>query len=118
MRTYLIRRSLVVLGTALGIVTVIFLLLRLTPGDPVEIMVGDWAAGASQEVKDQLRQQLGLDLPVPVQYVRFLAQLFRGDLGHSFRYGVPVFDTIIASLPPTSGISLARGGQPKLRPRS
>jgi peptide/nickel transport system permease protein len=71
----------------LGVATLVFALIHLVPGDPAQSMLGE---GASQQEIDQLRQKLGLDRPLLVQYQSFLTGLVRGDLGSSFRYGTPV----------------------------
>ena len=69
------------------IVTMVFLLAHIVPGDPVQQMLGE---GARAEDVQQLRHSLGLDLPISVQYGRYLAGFFRGDLGESFRFQQPV----------------------------
>lgn len=107
MRKYLFRRCLIVLLTGLGILTLVFLLLRLAPGDPVEIMLGDYAAGTSLEARDTLRRELGLDRPLVMQYLNFLLNLARGDLGYSFRHGIPVHDTMIPHIAPTMLLAVA-----------
>ncbi len=95
---YLIRRLLLALPTIVGVVTVVFLLIHLVPGDPVDVMLGETARAAD---KVRLRRQLGLDRPVPVQYVRYLSHLMRGDLGRSLHSGRPVRRMIVARYPAT-----------------
>jgi peptide/nickel transport system permease protein len=73
------------------VATLVFALIHLVPGDPARSMLGDTA---SQEEIDQLRHALGLDQPLLVQYKSFLTGLVRGDLGTSFRNGVPVTQEI------------------------
>ncbi len=87
MARYLVRRLLLTIPVLLGVATLVFALIHLVPGDPAQSMLGE---GASQEEIDQLRQKLGLDRPLLVQYQSFLTGLVRGDLGSSFRYGTPV----------------------------
>ena len=60
----------------------VFLMLHLTPGDPVQIMLGQ---DADPQSIAALRAELGLDQPLPVQYARWLGNVLRGDLGHSIR---------------------------------
>lgn len=82
----------------------VFSVLRLIPGDPADIIAGENATPA--EV-DALREQLGLSDPVPVQYVKWVADLARGDLGISIRTGVPVTELLRLSLPPTIELAVA-----------
>jgi peptide/nickel transport system permease protein len=91
MLRYLIRRLMLTVPVLLGVATLVFALIHLVPGDPARSMLGDTA---SQEEIDQLRHALGLDQPLLVQYKSFLAGLVRGDLGTSFRNGVPVTQEI------------------------
>jgi peptide/nickel transport system permease protein len=76
----------------------VFLMLHLTPGDPVEIMLGQDANPSSIAA---LRAQLGLDEPLPIQYVRWVGNLAHGDLGRSVRTNQPVLDAIVTRLPVT-----------------
>lgn len=98
MRRYFLRRLLHAVPVAFGVVTVVFLLLHMLPGDPVEIMLGESAVPALQE---ELRRELHLDRPIHVQYAEFLAGLPRGDLGVSFRSREPVAREIARRFPAT-----------------
>ncbi len=80
----------------LSVVTVIFLVVRVLPGDPAQAALGDYA---SQETVEALRTRLGLDAPLPIQYARFLSDLVRGDLGVSLINGTPVRDQVAYNLP-------------------
>ena len=80
------------------IVTMVFLLAHIVPGDPVEQMLGE---GARSEDLQQLRHALGLDLPLPTQYARYLSGVVRGNLGESFRYQQPVARVILQRYPAT-----------------
>jgi peptide/nickel transport system permease protein len=95
---YFRRRLLHALPVAFGVVTVVFFLLHLLPGDPVEIMLGESAVPA---LKEELRRELHLDRPVLVRYGEFLAGLPRGDLGTSFRSREPVAREIARRFPAT-----------------
>ena len=64
--------------TVIGMVTVVFFLVRLIPGDPAEYMLGDYA---TEENLTALRAELGLNLPIYEQYFRFMGRAFTGDLG-------------------------------------
>ena len=91
MLRYLVRRLLLTLPVLLGVATLVFLLIHLVPGDPARAMLGD---AASQEEIDRLRDALGLNEPLLVQYKSFLTGLVQGDLGSSLRYGSPVTQEI------------------------
>ncbi len=81
----------------------VFLMLHLTPGDPVQIMLGQ---DADPQSIAALRAELGLDQPLPVQYARWLGNVLRGDLGHSIRTHQPVSEAIVSRLPVTLELSL------------
>ncbi len=80
MFAYTIRRLVLMLPVALVVSTVVFLLLYLTPGDPVGVMLGP---EATEQQKTELRARLGLDQPAPVQLLRWYGRLVQGDLGSS-----------------------------------
>lgn len=103
MKNYIAKRLLLTLPTLFGVVTLVFLVIHLIPGDPVEIMLGETA---QQSDKEKLRADLGLDLPVPVQYFKFLSGLVQGDFGTSFHFRQPVFKLIINRVPATLELSL------------
>ena len=104
MRALAVRRLVLLLPTVLGVVTLVFAFLHLLPGDPVEIMLGEWAAPADVAA---LRRELGLDRPLVAQYVRFLAHAARGDLGHSIAFRAPVASVIAARYPATLELAAA-----------
>lgn len=89
--------------TLVGVATFCFLLLRMTPGDPAQLMAGPQATPEQVEV---IRGQLGLDRPEPIQYVRFMTGLGRGDLGTSFVSGRSVLGEIAAAAPYTLVLAL------------
>ncbi|WP_258566818.1 ABC transporter permease [Microbacterium sp. Se5.02b] len=88
-----------------GAATVAFLAFRVIPGDPVSVMLGPLAQ-VSDAVKDGIRAELGLDRPPLEQYVVFIGQLARGDLGESYQLRMPVTDVIGRQLGPTVQLSL------------
>ena len=92
LRTYVIRRLLVIIPTFFFISAVVFTLIHLAPGDPVMAMVGRHPP--SREVMDRLRTQLGLDQPIPVQYALWVSKLLQGDLGYSYISGRPVWNML------------------------
>ena len=94
-------------GTLLAVLVTVFLLVRVLPGDPVEVMLGERASGADRAA---LVAQLGLDRPLATQAGDYLLGLARLDLGHSLRYHEPVASLIGARLPATlelAGAALA-----------
>jgi ABC-type dipeptide/oligopeptide/nickel transport system permease component len=86
------------------ILTMVFLLIHIVPGDPVLQMLGQ---DARAEDLAQLRHSLGLDEPLGVQYVRYFKGLARGDWGQSLRYSAPVRPTVLRRFPATLELSLA-----------
>jgi len=88
-----------------GAATVAFLAFRVIPGDPVSVMLGPLAQ-VSEAVKDGIRADLGLDRPPWEQYVTFIGQLARGDLGESYQLRMPVTEVIGRQLGPTLQLSV------------
>lgn len=91
-------------GTLLAVLVTVFLLVRVLPGDPVEVMLGERASGADRAA---LVAQLGLDRPLATQLGDYLLGLARLDLGHSLRYHEPVTSLIGARLPATLELAAA-----------
>jgi ABC-type dipeptide/oligopeptide/nickel transport system permease component len=85
------------------IVTMVFLLAHIVPGDPVQQMLGE---GARAEDLQQLRHSLGLDVPIFAQYRHYLAGVVRGDLGESFRFQQPVMRVILSHYPATLELAI------------
>ncbi|MBW8005832.1 MAG: ABC transporter permease [candidate division NC10 bacterium] len=104
MARYLLRRLLLLLPVAWGVSTLVFLLIHLTPGDPVEVMLGETALPAAKEA---LRHSLRLDQPLPEQYLQFLQGLVTGDLGTSLFSREPVLTRIVKALPATIELAVA-----------
>jgi ABC-type dipeptide/oligopeptide/nickel transport system permease component len=102
--TYTVRRLLLSIPTLLAVLTLVFIIVRVLPGDPAQAALGDYA---SQEAVEALRTRMGLDAPLPVQYFRFLGDLVRGDLGASLISGQPVAEQIAFVLPYTIQLTLA-----------
>ncbi len=95
---YLLRRLLQVPILLLGIVVFTFLLIHIAPGDPIVALAGEYGNAAYYE---EMRAKFGLDRPLPEQLVTYLANLARGDLGHSYTYGQPVVQVILVRTPTT-----------------
>jgi len=98
MAKYIGKRLLMLIPVLLGISLVVLLLIDVTPGDPARMMLG---TRASQEEVDALRDQLGLNDPLPVRYVRFLANAVRGDFGSSLMTKRPVSEELMERFPYT-----------------
>jgi len=96
--SYILQRTIQMVIVIFGVVTVTFFAIRLVPGDPARLME---RPGTSEEVIKQTRQRLGTDKPLSVQYVNFLKDLVRGDLGTSFRGNRPVREAVLEALPNT-----------------
>lgn len=98
MLKYTLRRLILAIPTLLGVLTVIFFIVRVAPGDPATAALGDYA---SKEAVEALRHRMGLDAPLWLQYLRFLKDLLRGDLGKSLITGKSVSEQIMFVLPYT-----------------
>ena len=103
MGRFLLRRLILLVPVWLGVATLVFLLVRLS-GDPVQAMLGDKASPARVE---ELRAKLGLDRPLPAQYVSFLGEIASGDMGESFRTQRPVLRDLADYFPATLELTLA-----------
>jgi ABC-type dipeptide/oligopeptide/nickel transport system permease component len=95
---YISLRLLFALPALWLIVTMVFLLAHIVPGDPVAQMLGE---GARADDLQQLRHALGLDVPIPIQYGRYLKGVVHGNLGESFRFQQPVTRVILEHYPAT-----------------
>lgn len=87
MRSFLIKRILLAVGVVFAISAITFFVLNIVPGDPVRIMVGEMADDATVE---RIREQMGLNDPVHVQYARWLTNMLQGDFGTSYTQSKPV----------------------------
>lgn len=85
-----------------GVVVLVFMLIHLVPGDPVEMMLGDYARPADTQA---LRVRLGLDLSLPVQFGHYIKGLAQGDLGRSIHSNEPVLKLLIARIPATAHLA-------------
>ena len=103
MSEYLIRRLAFSLTAMLGVITIVFILLHVS-GDPASLLV---TQDATRHDMDRIRQAYGLDRPLSVQYARFMERVARGDLGYSYRQGVPVTELITEHLGATFELALA-----------
>src|SRR5207253_2602909 len=111
MAAFILRRLVDSVPVLLLASVVVFSMLHLVPGDPVELMLGSADAGMSEKgsaVAQQVRQDLGLDQPLPIQYVRWLAGAAHGDFGMSYVRRRPVLDIVGERVPST--LELAGAG--------
>jgi ABC-type dipeptide/oligopeptide/nickel transport system permease component len=102
MLRHLLHRFLLTLPALWLVLTLVFLMIHIVPGDPVEQMLGE---GAAPGEITQLRHALGLDQPLLTQYAHYLAQLARGDLGQSFKFQAPVRRVIFERYPATLALA-------------
>jgi len=102
MTGYILRRLFLAIPVLLGIVLVVFTLVRMIPGDPCRAALGE---RATDEICDAYIKRRGLDQPIPVQFVRYMGELVRGELGDSFRQGRPVTEMLVEKLPVTIELS-------------
>src|SRR3984893_2611161 len=103
MYRWIVRRVLISVPVLLGITLCSFVFVRLAPGDPVRMMINpEYMAGGAEDYVARQRALLGLDQPLPVQYVAWLAELGRGNMGYSFFDRRPVGDIIKERLWPTT----------------
>jgi peptide/nickel transport system permease protein len=104
MSYYILRRLAQIIPLALLVASLVFSLIHLIPGDPVEMMLGENAQRGDVEA---LRSDLGLDRPLLEQYGSYLSGLMRADLGRSLHYGVPVTDLLAQHYPATLELAFA-----------
>lgn len=101
---YILKRLLSLLPVLIGITLLVFTLLHLIPGDPAVVLLGE---RATPEQIESLRQQLGLNQPLSIQYFNFLFNVIRFDFGKSIMSGIPIIDEIKARWPATFELSVA-----------
>ena len=102
--TKLVERLVQLVPVLLGVSVIVFLMITLTPGDPVDIMLAGQNASPEQEAL--LRHDMGLDQPLPQRFVTFLVNAAHGDFGLSFFHRRPVIDVIAERLPATIELTL------------
>ena len=102
MAKYIGKRLLMMIPVIIGVVFIIYSIMELTPGDPVMMILGE---GAPIEAQEALREQMGLNAPFLVRFVKYVIGALHGDLGTSYTSNLPVFNEIVTRLPYT--LSLA-----------
>jgi len=103
---YTIRKVLAAIPIVLAVSLIVFVILHMTPGDPIRILIGFGSGGYSggdieASQMDVLRAKWGLDQPLHIQYLKWLGNILRGDMGNSIRFRSPVWPLIQARLMPT-----------------
>jgi peptide/nickel transport system permease protein len=99
----IVRRLLVGVFVLWGAVTLMFVLLRLAPGDPASLLLGP---DATADQVSMLRDQMGLNRPLPLQYLSYLGQVCRFDFGTSYRFNLPAMQVVVSHLPATIDLTL------------
>ncbi|MBT6275905.1 MAG: ABC transporter permease, partial [Chromatiales bacterium] len=105
MGTYLLKRFLLMLLTLVGMSIIIFMLLRLMPGNIVDIMF-DSAGFVDVAEKAAIEKELGLDQPIPVQYAQWMVGLMQWELGYSFVSEMPIVDELGPRIPITAKLAV------------
>src|SRR5262249_26385708 len=105
MAKYIAGRLLGAIPVLFGIATLVFLMMRMLPGDPAQLMLA--GSGASAQQIADLRPQLGLDEPLPQQYATFLVNAATGNFGRSVYTKQPVMQMLVDQLPPTMELAFS-----------
>lgn len=103
MMMFILRRLMQTIPVVIGVTFVVFFIMQLVPGDPAVLLAGE---GASKETIESIREQLGLNRPLLVQYFDYLISVFRGDFGVSLKNSQPVLDEILVRLPITIELAI------------
>ena len=103
MRSFILRRAAALAATLFFVSILVFVVIRVLPGDPALIIMG---TEASPEAAARLREAMGLNRPLPVQYAEWIGRALWGDLGRSIQYDVPVGALILSRLPVTVPLTL------------
>lgn len=105
---YIANRLFYAVFVVLGVLTLVFVAMHLTPGDPVDMLIpAEGGAAGSRELAAQLRARYGLDQPLYVQYFKYVVNAFQLDLGNSIRTGRPVLEDLIRLYPATFELTVA-----------
>jgi peptide/nickel transport system permease protein len=105
---YIIRRVLLMIPTFILVTVTVFFLVRFIPGSVIDQMISEMGAsgGGRDATREQIEARLGLDVPVHVQYVRWIGGVVQGDLGKSLWTGTPVMDDILNRIPVTAELGI------------
>lgn len=102
MYKYIVKRLLMLIPVIIGVSFLVFFIMAMAPGDTAKAILGE---DAPVEALEALREELGLNDPVPVRYVNYMKGMLRGDLGKSYKSGRPVFNEIMERFPATLELS-------------
>jgi len=105
LRNYVIRRLIIIIPTFFFISLIVFSLIHLAPGDPIKAMEGPIPLGP--EIRERITRELGLDQPLPVQYLIWVSKILQGDLGYSYLSSQSVMEMIGERIQPTLELMLA-----------
>ena len=100
---FILKRVLLMIPILFGVTIIVFTVMSFTPGDPARLMLGQ---AAPKEAVEQLREEMGLNDPFVVRYVRYMGDALHGDFGTSYRTGRPVFEEIFVRFPVTLKLAL------------
>lgn len=103
MGRFILKRVLLMIPILFGVTIIVFTVMSFTPGDPARLMLGQ---AAPKEAVEQLREEMGLNDPFVVRYVRYMGDALHGDFGTSYRTGRPVFEEIFVRFPVTLKLAL------------
>ena len=103
---YILKRLLALIPVIIGVTFLVFMVMQLAPGDPVQMILGE---NATPEQKTELREKMGLNDSVLVQYVRYLVNFCKGDLGISYSTKRPVINEVASRFPYTLNLSIVAG---------
>ena len=106
MGAYILRRLLALVPTLIIVSIIVFVTIRLIPGDVIDMMLSQNDIGADKRSRDQLIAALGMDRPMPEQYLRWVWALLHGDLGNSLWHSTPVLQEVLHRLPITFELGL------------
>jgi peptide/nickel transport system permease protein len=106
MGAYILRRLLALIPTLIIVSIIVFVTIRMIPGDVIDMMLSQNDIGADKRSRDQLVAALGMDRPMPEQYLRWVWALLQGDLGNSLWHSTPVLQEVLARLPITFELGL------------
>ncbi|MEM1994936.1 MAG: ABC transporter permease [Nitrososphaerales archaeon] len=104
LKAYIITRSLLALPMTIFLLSVVFIIVRILPGNPIDLILGPHA---TPEMKTILAQRLGLDIPIYLQYLHYIAGVFQGNLGKSMHTGIPISQEILQYFPNTVVLAVA-----------
>ena len=102
---YLLRRLVLTIPVLIGVSIIVFTIMHVIPGDPVRLLFA--GTGATEEQVQAMRRELGLDRPLVIQYLDYMAKAVRGDFGQSLHFKQPVLELILERMPATIELALA-----------